>query len=217
MRRLFLTLGLALLAGVARPSQAGYIPGVTATTTMGSGLASDLQNTVNGMGLNASPTLLTSHNGTDALNSWLSSTGVLSGEVTFDLHGSYFVNQFLFWNLNAGGAANLGAAGIRNVVVLSSTNGIVFNPIAGAPLEFSRVLSATSLPESFTFAPVQATHLRFAILNNWGDMSRTGFGDVAFNGVSVLVPEPSSTVLCGIFGVFTIGWARFRRRPVVKS
>ncbi|MGE3818508.1 MAG: PEP-CTERM sorting domain-containing protein [Isosphaeraceae bacterium] len=211
MRRLILTLALTMLAGVARPSLAGYVPNVTATTTMGSGLSTNLQNTVNGVGLGAAPLPTTTHGGTDALNAWVSSTGVLSGEVTFDLHGLYLVDQILFWNLNSNGAGPAGDAGIRDVVVLSSTDGIVFNPIMGGPLQFAKVPNPIALPETFTFAPLPATHLRFAVLNNWGDMNRTGFAEVAFQGIAV--PEPSSMVLCGMFGVVALGgWMRKSRK-----
>ena len=192
-------LTLALFAGSA---QAARIPLVTATTNMGAGFGTNLLNTVNGVGLSAL-TLNAIHNPSAPNNSWVSALGVLIGEVTFDLQGLYTVSGFSFWNQNAGGPGLLGSTGINGVAVSYSTNGVVFVPLPGAPASFARVMTGPSPPQIFAFAPIDATHIRFQILSNWGDPSQTGFAEVGFDGVASAIPEPATglLLLAGLYGV----------------
>jgi hypothetical protein len=69
---------------------------------MGSGFGTSLVNTLNGNGLSAL-TLTATHTATIPSNSWVSASGVLSGNVTFDLGGLSVVDSFSFWNQNGGG------------------------------------------------------------------------------------------------------------------
>src|SRR5262245_12345140 len=155
------------------PALADRITGVTATTNMGSGFGTQLSNTVNGNGLLA-VSLTAPHAPTIPLNSWASSGGVLTGTVTFALGGSFQVNSFSFWNQKAGGPGPNGSTGIRDVQVLTSTDGVSFVALAGGPSLFAQVPTNTGLPEIFTFAPVSATHFQFNILSNYGDAAETG-------------------------------------------
>jgi hypothetical protein len=121
--------------------------------------------------------------------------------VTFNLGGSFPVDSFSFWNQNGGGPGASGSTGIRNVSVLSSTDGATFFPIIGGPTAFAQVPGTAALPpEVFTFPAVTATHIRFNITSNWGDTAQTGFGEVGFNAV----PEPAAggaLLLCGVAGL----------------
>jgi hypothetical protein len=159
---------------------AAYVTGVTATTTMGSGFSTNLQNTVNAVGL-SSPALGATHGGTAPTNSWVSSSGVLTGSVTFRLPQALTVKGFSFWNQNGGGPAP--GTGIRNVSISYSTDGTTFTALPGAPTLFSQVTAASAaMPQIVTFPPVSATHFRFQILSNYGDTAQTGFAEVAFDG-----------------------------------
>ena len=85
---------------------------VTATTNMGSGFGTNLQNTVNGVGLSLL-SLMATHAGTIPTNSWVSSAGVLTGQITFNLGGLFSVDSFSFWNQNDGGPGLAGSTGIQ--------------------------------------------------------------------------------------------------------
>ncbi|CAN5747130.1 hypothetical protein BH20ACI3_BH20ACI3_17490 [soil metagenome] len=173
---------------------------VTATTNMGSDFGTNLQNTVNGVGLSLL-SLMATHAGTIPTNSWVSSAGVLTGQITFNLGGLFSVDSFSFWNQNGGGPGLAGSTGIQNVQVLLSTNGIDFTPLPGGASAFARVTGAANLPpQIFSFTAVNATHFRFNVLSNYGDIFNTGFAEVGFNGSPVSsapIPEPTTMLLLG--------------------
>src|SRR5207244_1823361 len=141
--------------------------------------------------------------------SWVSASGTLTGNVTFDLGGLFVVDSFSFWNQNGGGPGSAGSTGIQGVQVLTSTNGVTFTPLAGGPSVFAQVSGSTNLPpQIFTFAPVAATQFRFQILSNYGDAAETGFAEAGFNNA---VPEPSTAALFAL-GVAVLGCLGRRAR-----
>ena len=77
---------------------------------MGSGFGTNIQNSVNGVGL-SSLSLTAAHAGTSPTNSWVSAS-TLTGAVTFDLGGIFTVDSFSFWNQNGGGPGANGSTGI---------------------------------------------------------------------------------------------------------
>jgi hypothetical protein len=170
------------------------IPGVSATTDMGSGFGTSLDNTLNGMGLiGGVPSLTAQHEPTTPINSWVADMATI-GQVTFDLNGLYQVNGFSFWNQNAGGPGPNGATGINGVVIEASTDGVNFSVIPGAPSSFAVVPDPFADPEIFSFAAVDATHIRFNIRSNHGDPAQTGFAEVHFSQV----PAPGALALFGL-------------------
>jgi PEP-CTERM motif len=209
-RKGYLSLAVLLLLTTAPNVFADRIGGVTATTNMGSGFGTSLTNTVNGVGL-SSLSLTATHAGTTPANSWVSSQGVLTGQITFALGGLFTVDSFSFWNQNGGGPGSAGSTGIRDVQVLTSTDGTIFTPLAGGPTSFAQVPGSINLPpQVFSFTAISATHFRFVVGSNWGDTAETGFAEVGFNGVSS-VPEPSSMLLLGT-GLAGIATRIVRRR-----
>ena len=199
MRSLRLTscavLAVLIVGLFATSAAAARIPLVTATTNMGSGFGTQLINTVNGVGLNAL-TLNALHAPSAPGNSWVSLAPTTTGQVTFDLGGMWLVDGFSFWNQNAGGPGALGSTGINRVNVLFSTNGALFLPIPGAPVNFAQVMTgANSPPQMFAFAPLDATHIRFEILSNHGDLAQTGFAEVGFSAQESPIPEPATGLL----------------------
>jgi hypothetical protein len=187
-----------LLLTIAPTAFADRISLVTATTNMGSGFGTNITNTVNGVGL-SSLSLTATHDGTIPTNSWVSSSGVLTGQITFNLGGLFTVDSFSFWNQNGGGSGALGSTGINLVQVLTSTDGVIFTPLVGGPTSFARVMGSTALPpQIFSFTAVSATHFRFNVLSNWGDTAQTGFAEVGFNSAGpAAVPEPMTMLLLG--------------------
>lgn len=178
---LALAISSASLSLLAPNAQAALISGVTASTNMATGNGS-LANTVDGAGL---PGNVPSLNGLHALasssNAWLSSNPF--GDITFNLNGTYNLAGFSFWNLNR----NV-TSGIKNVTVQTSTDGVNFATVAGAPTQFAiGVSNALQLPEIFSFSPVEASFVRFTVASNWG-RAGTGFSEVQFEST----PEPTS-------------------------
>ncbi len=207
-------LAVLLLLITAPTALADRITGVTATTNMGSGFGTNLQNTVNGVGLSAL-SLTATHAGTIPNNSWVSSTS-LTGQITFNLGGLFSVDSFSFWNQNGGGPGLAGSTGIQSVQVLFSTNGVDFTLLPGGPSVFARVTGAANLPpQIFSFTAVNATHFRFNVLSNYGDIFNTGFAEVGFNGSpagGAPIPEPTTMLLLGT-GLAAIAVKVRRKRP----
>jgi len=173
------------------------IPSITVSTNMGSGFGTNIQNTVNGVGL-SSLSLTATHAATIPPNSWVSATGQLTGTVTFNLGGIFTVDSFSFWNQNGGGPGANGSTGIQGVAVSTSTDGITFTPLSGGPTSFAQVTANANVPpQIFNFTPVSAGFFRFTIQSNYGDSARTGFAEVGFNAVSGNVCTPSATVTEG--------------------
>jgi hypothetical protein len=129
------------------------------------------------------------------------------------------VDSFSFWNQNGGGPGAMGTSGIRNVQVLTSTDGILFTPLVGGPSSFAQVTGSANLPpEIFTFAAVNATHFQFIVLSNWGDTisNVTGFAEVGFNGGAAPIPEPATMLLLGT-GLTGFAVRVLRRRKSVDE
>ncbi len=170
------------------------IPSITVSTNMGSGFGTNIQNTVNGVGL-SSLSLTATHAATIPPNSWVSATGQLTGTVTFNLGGIFTVDSFSFWNQNGGGPGANGSTGIQGVAVSTSTDGITFTPLSGGPTSFAQVTANANVPpQIFNFTPVSAGFFRFTILSNYGDPAQTGFAEVGFNAVTgTPTPTPTAT------------------------
>ena len=210
-----------LMLAIAPSVSADRIVGVTASTNMGSGLGTNLINTVNAVGL-SSPSLTATHAGTVPSNSWVSTPGTLTGQITFSFGGLYSVNSFSFWNQNGGGPGANGTSGIQGVQVLTSTDGIIFTPLVGGPTTFAQVMGNTNLPpEIFTFTAVNATHFQFVVLSNWGEtqgFNVVGFAEVGFNGTPAgpgAIPEPATLLLLGT-GLTGFAARVLRRRKLRK-
>ena len=197
---MFVSALLLLPASTARADRL-VLAGVR--TDMGAGAGTSLGNTISGLGLN--PVTLTAlHESTTIFNSWVSGNGILVGQVTFNLGGSFAVKGFSFWNQNGGGPGAGGSTGIQGVNVLFSTDGLTFLPLPGAPSAFARVPGAMAVgPQTFSFAPVVATYVRFQILSNYGDALQTGFAEVGFDVVETtaaydaLLKAPRCATLTG--------------------
>ncbi|MBA3320629.1 MAG: PEP-CTERM sorting domain-containing protein [Pyrinomonadaceae bacterium] len=140
----------------------------------------------------------------------------MTGQITFNLGGLFSVDSFSFWNQNGGGPGTAGSTGIQGVQVLLSTNGTDFTPLPGGPSVFARVTGAANLPpQIFSFTAVNATHFRFNVLSNYGDIFNTGFAEVGFNGNpagGAPIPEPTTMLLLGT-GLAAIAVKVRRKRP----
>jgi hypothetical protein len=189
MKARFAQIG-SLLSILSMPVHAARISSVTASTNMGSGFGTNIQNTVNGVGL-ASLSLTAFHAASFPTNSWFSAFGTPTGMVTFSLGGTFDVSSFSFWNQNGGGTGTAGTGGIHLVTVQYSTNGVNFFNLVGGPAAFAQVAADGAGPEIFNFGTVSASQLRFLIASNYGNTELTGFAEVGFNGIAS-IPEPGT-------------------------
>lgn len=195
------TASLGLIFGVAQNAQAALITGVTVSTDMGSN-GTNIINTVNGVGLPSNtPSLTGNHATAIGGNAWLSAANIATGNITFNLNGSYSLAGFSFWNFNR----DIFSGGIKDVTVQSSTDGTTWTTIAGAPVQFAIAANAPIAPEVISFSPVTASFVRFVVASNWG-FSSTGFSEVQFNGTPTPVPEPSSLLALLTFGLAGVGF-----------
>jgi hypothetical protein len=203
MTRYRLALAGLLALALTTPARAGYMTGVTATTNMGNGFNSDIAHIVDGSGL-SSLSLTATHAFGDPGNSWVSADGTPTGQVTFDLHGTFTLVGMSVWNFNS-----LNTAGVQGVSVSTSTDGATFTPLAGGPTTFAQGAAAPEPPQQFTFGPVVADFVRFDITSNYGFPDSTGLNEVGFDGTLGAVPAPP-TLLLGLVGAACV--ARLRRR-----
>jgi hypothetical protein len=196
------------MLGVAQKAQAALIPNITASTNMGSAFSTNIANTVNGAGLPSNtPSLTGSHAGGSVSNAWFGTA--LTGNITFNLNGSYSLAGFSFWNFNG-----QRTVGIKGVTVQASTNGTTFTTIAGAPTQFAIAAAnfAAENPQTFSFSsPVTASFVRFVVASNWDSINGTGFSEVQFNRTPdqppqlQSVPESSSLLALLAFGLAGVG------------
>ncbi|MCZ8249209.1 discoidin domain-containing protein [Microcystis sp. LE19-195.1E] len=211
------TTTFGLMWGVAQNAQAAtLIPGVTASTDNISTQWS-LNDAVNGQGLPGNTPSLTGDHGESLMgNSWRSGiltntqgTTIPSGTITFNLNGSYNLSGFTFWNLG-GGSAELTRQGIKSVTIEYSNNGgTTWSTLSGAPMSFTQGTfgspGTNQTPQSFSFASVAATNVRFTNLSNFGGFdnpsanNRIGFSEIQF--AATKVPEPSSLLALLAFGL----------------
>ncbi|NCR03569.1 MAG: discoidin domain-containing protein [Microcystis aeruginosa LG13-03] len=198
------TTSLGLMLGVTQNAQAALITGVTASTDMGVINPADVNvaDTVNGRGLPGNtPSLTGNHATAIGGNAWLSAPNIVTGNVTFNLNGSYSLAGFSFWNFNR----DLFSGGIKDVTVQSSIDGTTWTTIAGAPTQFAIASNNPILPKVFSFSPVTASFVRFVVDSNWqtGTPTNTGFSEVQFNGTKI--PEPSSLLALLAVGLAGVG------------
>ena len=201
--------GLLLTSGL----RAAPIVGVIATTDVPPGGASDISHIVDGSGLFDPATGLPIYttgatHGRAAADSTFVSGGavpVTSGSITFNLGGLFALDGLAVWNFNG-----FNQDGVKDVIVLGSTDGINFTPIDGAPAQFAiGANAAPELAQLFSFSNT-ASFVRFEVLSTYGTFD-FGLSEVMFTG-SPVVPEPSSVAL-GVSAIVTL-LAMVRRRPV---
>lgn len=210
----------AFLSLSATSVSAINIIGVTASTDMGTSIG-NLNFTVNGAGLPGNiPSLTGNHASINSTNNWAGADGTTTGNITFNLGGSYTLTGFTFWNRSGVSTGN--QSGINGVTILTSTDNVLYTALTGAPTNFTRGVTNASPqpPQTFTFSPTDASYVRFAVSSNYGSTRFTGFSEVQFDGTAATpVPfdfDPSLGVV-GLGVVFGINKWRKNRSKAIKK
>ena len=190
-----LQMAAAALLAASWAAQAGVITGVTASTNLGSNFGSTIGSIVNGVGL-TSYRLAASHTAPTGGNAagWVGRSTV--GTIDFNLHGSYALTTLAIWNFNGG----FSSYGIQGLTISSSTDGLAYTALAGAPTTFARGANNTSeLAEIFSLgAATTASFVRFNVGSNYGGAA-AAMSEVMFDTTPIVaVPEPVSLALVGL-------------------
>lgn len=172
---------------------ASVITGVTASTNLGSNFGSNIAHTVDGTGL-TSYSLAATHNVSTNANAWVGRNKV--GTIDFNLHGSYALTTLAIWNLNT----NFPNYGIKDLTISSSTDGINYFALPGAPTTFAMgANNLGELAEIFSLGvATTAAYVRFNVATNYGGAA-AAMSEVMFDTTPVAsVPEPLSLALVGV-------------------
>ena len=117
-----------------------------------------------------------SHDSLMAANIWMSSSPTTTGNVDFDLGGTFFLQSFALWNRGAASSDN-----ITGITLLADDNASFSSPVSlgsFTPNPNTGPIGSV-LAEVFSLTVASASHVRMQITSNNG-ASTTGFGEVAF-------------------------------------
>lgn len=198
----------ALLAGcalgIAAPASAQTMFQPTSvSTTMGNIGNAVINNVINQSGLStpytSGVTSLASYNATHdsdlSTAYWNSSANNTTGNVDFDLGGTFTITNFVLWNDPSNYADQ-----IVTFNLISSSDPTFSSSTALGSFTTNTVGDFTAIQkETFSFAPTTARYFRMQVTANQGD-SFTAFGEAAFAGSTAAVnsPEPGSIALLAL-------------------
>lgn len=213
----FLLGGLLALSSVAANAQIMYRP-TGASSNIGTGGSTNLNNVINGSGLSTGFTSGTTnltgysatHNNNFPANLWGGTAR--TGLVTFDM-GSTFstpLASFVFWNLGPTNDVRVAT------FTLSASNDSTFSSGVTSLGSFTTNTTGTNPAtnyEVFSFTPTTARYYRMNITGTFNTNSNnTGIGEVAFAGVlAAAAPEPATFAFLAL-GALTGGMIVKRRK-----
>jgi hypothetical protein len=207
---------------------------VTAETDMDPAVPSSfIASTINGLGLPGYPPHVPTdlHDNADPSNAWLSGTGLTTGNIYLTMAGSGLVDRIYLWNMNSGDTDNLppptsrlpGSTGIQTVNLyysldpLGTATSTTYTVVSGNPFVFLQETGTTSSAQYIEFTtPILANFIKLEIVTNWGDLTQTGFSEIAYREVVIpgAIPEPSSL---GVFGGLALLLRSLRRRQSTSA
>ncbi len=161
---------LSLFALVSVAS-AQFIPGVTATSGMGTFSTYNIQNLTNGVGL-SSMSVTATHSATWQ-DMWISNA-ITTGWLQFDLGSVQPLNLIAVWNYNSSISTQ---RGVQLMDVSTSTDGVNFTPLSQETVPQAN--AQPLLPHLIQGGGVPAQYVRFDVLQNYGN-NYTGLSEVQF-------------------------------------
>jgi hypothetical protein len=207
----------AVLALVAGFSQAGQITsaGTVVENTMGNygyGYGPEWKMT-NQVGLTANyisgvtdfDTFVTSgvtHQGGDT-NSWLSTSGIYSGYLTFDLGATYDVTKFVMWNGASGISASINGFSISTSNVSDFSTYTNVGSFTGHQSHYGATV--------YDLLDTNARYVKLTIGGNFGNGCCTAVGDIAFDTQISAVPETETYAML-LAGLGLVGTMVRRRK-----
>jgi hypothetical protein len=146
------------------------------------------ENTVNGVGLNASD-----QHSTDGKQMWLSA-GVLPNWIQFEFDKLYKLDEMWIWNSNQQVESIVGF-GAKDVTVEYSADGSTWTPLAGVPV-FTRANGSVDYVHDIVvdFGGVQAKYVRLTINSTWGGLPQVGLSEVRFFYVPLQARKPQPAI-----------------------
>jgi len=180
-------LRLKFISPPSEPTTDVILQPVNVSTDMGTTFG-DLFNVVNQSGL--SSTYLNNVTNFDAYiastpthsnavdgNFWTSQSGTTTGNVDFDLGGTFFLQSFALWNYGDNNDIN-----ITGITLLADHDASFSSPtVLGSFTPNPNMGPFVSVdPEVFSFTITSASHVRMQITSNNGDPLLTAFGETAF-------------------------------------
>jgi hypothetical protein len=230
----FLLVSVTVLLCVQSHAEGSLIAFVAVETDMDPVVpTSFIDSTINGLGLPGYPPHDPSdlHDNADPSNAWLSAPGQTTGNIYLTMAGSGLVDRIYLWNMNSGDTDNLppptsrtpGSTGIQtanlyySLDLLNTATTTTYAPVSGNPFLFLQETGTTSSARYIEFTtPILANFIKLEILTNWGDLTQTGFSEIAYREVVVpgAIPEPSSL---GVFAGLALVYRTASRRRIVAS
>jgi hypothetical protein len=150
-------------------------------------------------------------NGGGGLNTWYSSSGVVTGNFDFSLGGPVTIESFALWS----DPQITAFQGVKNFNLLADDNAAFSSPTAlGSFVALPGLPNAANFGQVFAFSPTSASYVRMEILSNQGSLTITGITEAAFEQQTV-VPAPPAVWLLGT-AIAGLGGRRWLRRKLAS-
>jgi asparagine N-glycosylation enzyme membrane subunit Stt3 len=195
MKKLLLFLSVMVVLSVMASHATASLINIASVTASSTYSGWDVNNIINGAGLNGSPPL---HDEIANSNAWMSVINDTVGWLIFDLGSTYTVTSTDVWQY---GHWNVHPRGVKDFQILSSINGIDYTFVADATLQ--KVSVTPNAAESFSLS-TNARYIKFDIQSNWGGGNYTGLSEVQFNGSPVPIPGAIWLLGSGLLGLVAI-------------
>ncbi|MEM6473258.1 MAG: discoidin domain-containing protein, partial [Planctomycetota bacterium] len=172
------------------------LPIRNASTSNGNGAAS-IVNVINGSGLDEDNLF---HN--NASGNRYTSNFNITPTLTFELEQAARINKIHVWNYTAGSESD---RGIRQLRLLTSIDGENYEDRGIFMIERGSSQQTFYDAINLQLDPVIASHVRFEVIETWGDANFTGLGEVKFFGdLDFTSPTMSVASLTGGIAVDSI-------------
>ncbi len=161
---------------------------IIATSNLSSVDGARPRNTINGSGLNAND-----QHSTSPADMWLGqSDGTAPVVLEYEFDTIHKLHEMLVWNYNATDGPGV-AAGLRDVTIEYSTDGVTWSTLRDAELAQATGTSDYAANTTISLAGVAARFIRLTIHSNWGATDLYGLSEIRFHQIPTRArnPEPA--------------------------